>query len=535
MIIGPAPLTQSRTCVSGYTCVLGTFTGSFLTHDDKVAIRDTCGLSTAVVGFPNEGLLTSGALPRISLSGGLYRLCWCSLPGGCERPEDFRTDFGSLHLLGPSPLDQHRTCVSGQTCRISDMSFYNQFEFDWSIGRLLILETCASRSVLPRIWAEPIRPPATSYFSSLLGAFQTEVISVAGGLYNLCWCSTIPGPCVDAEDFHVSVGMIDIIGPTPLRQDRTCTSGQSCYFGGLLGEYTHSSILIADTCGTDPAVFVPKYVNTGLADVVDNGMAMWRNAITAAGGQYRLCWCPSTAACARAADFTTDMGGLLLLGPTPLQQDRTCVSGLSCEFEGFLGRHISSQDRVLLSETCGETYLPPSQMPPAQVLASQTGTAAVSWGSSPMLAAGGFYRLCWCSGLLSRCEAHADFSTDVGMLTVIGVNPLQRTCISGLPCALEGVTGTHLSAGDHFAVLQTCGLNVASIDGFPGSGATAQVTSSGARVSWGPLPVTAAGGIYSLCWCAGVPGSTAAECGALGHECRVGTGIFRAKSRKVSP
>ena len=30
-------------------------------------------------------------------------------------------DFGDLHIVGPSPLNQDRTCVSGQTCRVTDL------------------------------------------------------------------------------------------------------------------------------------------------------------------------------------------------------------------------------------------------------------------------------------------------------------------------------------------------------------------------------------------------------------------------------
>ena len=142
LIVGPSPLTQSRTCVSGHTCALGTFKGEYLSSLDEIAIRDTCGLSESMVGLPKGGLLINGTLPRISLSGGLYRMCWCGLAGQCGRPEDFRTDFGSLQMLGPTPLNQHRTCVSGQTCQMSDMSFYSK-EFDWSLGRLLVLETCS--------------------------------------------------------------------------------------------------------------------------------------------------------------------------------------------------------------------------------------------------------------------------------------------------------------------------------------------------------------------------------------------------------
>ncbi|CAE7219339.1 unnamed protein product, partial [Symbiodinium microadriaticum] len=440
-VVGPHDR-NDYTCISGQTCEIYGLVGQYLSVGDVYALQDTCGTGW-VSRVPRgqslsaevHGATVSWGPETISAAGGtlaatihfhrVYRLCWCAATFSCGIQEDFRVDAGEFLIIGVFLNDNDQIAVR---------------------------DTCGQ---------------------------STDVVSAAGGTYNLCWCSMIPGPCLDAENFVVSIGTLDIIGPSPLRQDRTCTSGQRCHLDGLLGEHMGTNdMLIADTCGTDKAAFVPRFTNFGASDMVGDGLATW-SIITAAGGQYRLCWCASTTACASASEFTTDMGGLLLLGPAPLRQDRTCVSGLSCEFEGFLGKYISSQDRILLSETCGDTHLPPSSLPPAQVTASQTGTAVVSWGTSPILAAGGFYRLCWCSGLVSQCEDHSEFRTDVGMLTMIGANPLQqaRTCISGLPCTLEGITGTYLSVANYFAVLQTCGHDAGAIEGFPGAGVTAQVES----------------------------------------------------------
>ena len=39
----------------------------------------------------------------------------------CDRPEQHRVDFGDRQIVGPSPLNQDRTCVDGQTCRVTDL------------------------------------------------------------------------------------------------------------------------------------------------------------------------------------------------------------------------------------------------------------------------------------------------------------------------------------------------------------------------------------------------------------------------------
>ena len=51
-------------------------------------------------------------------------------------------------------------------------------------------------------------------------------------------------------------------------------------------------------------------------------------------------------------DFRVDMGTFTLTGPTPLQQDRTCVSGLTCAFN-ILGKDLALDDTVMVLETCG--------------------------------------------------------------------------------------------------------------------------------------------------------------------------------------
>jgi hypothetical protein len=62
--------------------------------------------------------------------------------------------------------------------------------------------------------------------------------------------------------------------------------------------------------------------------------------------------------CSIVYDFRTDLGQLTLFGPSPLSQDRTCVSGQTCEFGFIRGLGISESDRFTILETCGnDRYL----------------------------------------------------------------------------------------------------------------------------------------------------------------------------------
>lgn len=77
--------------------------------------------------------------------------------------------------------------------------------------------------------------------------------------------------------------------------------------------------------------------------------------MTAAGGEYMLCWCSAHAACESSLDFVLSMGALYLVGPTPLEQHRTCVSGRTCAIHGIEGDGLREADRFFVLETCGVT------------------------------------------------------------------------------------------------------------------------------------------------------------------------------------
>ena len=499
-----------------------------------IAILDTCG-QPALVGAhgldPAEPWQARPIRPvgpvRLSSPGGSYRLCWCD--ERCDLPENFRVDFGTMQILGPV-FDQHRTCISGQSCHLDIGIFgtWHDLSSTSEMSKVLVLETCAQPSVVAG-WGSFTAvgrdtydtlstTPSTSLGMSLV-TFESVRISAAGGRYEMCWCLLASESCTKPEDFHVGVGTVTVVGPSSLSQEQTCTSGQMCQIQGTFS-YTNSQdrLLLASTCGA-PALTVLQNVQNGTTTQTASGsMATWSSApITAEGGQYRLCWCSSFATCS-PSDFI-DMGELLLLGPSPLEQHRTCVSGLPCEFDGFLGKQLSAQNKILLADTCGVASMPSSQIASLETLGV---SAIVSWESLEI--AGGVYRLCWCSGDADgadgtqACHAAEDFQTDAGSLTLIGVAPLHqdRTCISGFPCEIDGITGIYTSGNDQFLVLQTCGAST-TLHGFPGSATFDQAGSSGGLVSWGPLEITAAGGQYSLCWCADSTDFGNFSCGALCH------------------
>ena len=252
---------------------------------------------------------------------------------GC-RVEHFDVDFGVLQIFGPT-LQQDRTCVSSMACQISGIEGTGLGSGD----SLMLLETCSSGAMLDGLPAVPSSTLSGSSFDWT--ANLTEIVmSSPGGLYRLCWCMR-GYPCDLIEHFVVDMGALHVIGPAPLTQHRTCYSGQSCLLDGLvqIGSTDLAKILVLETCGTSALIrppsghAIPSGSDTsGRADVT--GQVRF-----AAGGLYRLCWCGqllqdanttgilgnASGQCKLAQNFGVDMGGLTMLGPAPLQQDRTCV------------------------------------------------------------------------------------------------------------------------------------------------------------------------------------------------------------------
>ena len=526
MLVGPAPHTQDRTCVAGQTCLHEGIVGKYVSDEDRILVLDTCAVGSAFRRFPVSGTFVtaqrSGALiswgtALSTAAGGLYRLCWCAASSfDCALAEHYTVDLGSMAVVGPSPHSQDRTCVAGAKCELAPVHGLGLAGTDaW-----LALDTCG-------VTSHHLLPSNPQVLSLMGGSPYTKLVSedfvtARGGEYRLCWCAGTgilgtPHTCSAPEHFGVDAGTFTIVGPAPLAQTRTCVAGQPCYLDGIIGN--HLSILdyveVLDTCGV-PSV-VPRFPGHGSASLLfSSGAAVsWGvQAVTAAGGNYQLCWCAkgrSQFTCNQPEDFRAHIGSLLLIGVSPLTQDRTCVSGQICVLQGILGEFLSSSNSIAVLDTCA-THSPLGGFPDSGI-APLTSSGQAQWAGTALTAAGGQYRLCWCSGVTESCSVYEDFNTDMGRLTLVGVVPGQdRTCVSGLTCYLDGIQGQHLLSEDQYAVLDTCGEPHA-VHRLPSAGLATAVSASGAQLSWGSNVVTAAGGQYQLCWCAG----DGYDCGTSAH------------------
>ncbi|CAK9087975.1 unnamed protein product [Durusdinium trenchii] len=602
-VVGPVRM-QERTCISGQTCTIRDIMGVQL--GDAISLLDTCGEESVIPRFPSFGHVQRNAgtatvsFPVVSAAGGSYQLCWCPKDFHCEVAEDFRVPLGQLLLLGPSPLTQARTCVSGSTCSVEPLegsdvvyiletcgvsrSAQEEGALQWTVdvGEMFIIgpfslrsqhrtcvtgKSCTVAGISGTLSAADHLLVFETCSESLVSGFSNPVsvategwltvtwpnVTALPGQYRLCWCAEDPvlqlanasacnllssfridigelsmtgvygqdrgflsTSCGALEEFHTDFGQLSIIGPTtPVQQ--TCVSGHTCIIDAPTGYLLSASdsFQVLETCGVPG--FIPGFPS--VPEVVSTrgslSLAWDSTTITAYGGQYRICWCASGMTCSQAEAFQVDAGQLVLIGPRPLIQGRTCV-GMPCNITGLSGIHLASTDLVMLLDTCG---LPAFRSDPGGF--SGTAVAVTFSGQGAQIEAsssspsdhlkGGFYRLCWCAGGIATdpCASHANFQTDFGEVYVVGSSPFDqhRTCVSGQTCAWSGINLLPGSlTGQQLILLDTCALNGARAllpNGaiVPHVQIEESVGLAQLQASWGSDRLSGAGGTYRACWC----------------------------------
>ena len=479
-------------------------------------------LSSNVSRAAKHAMWEAEELRNAEVFGGIYKLCWCSAKSACLLAKDFQTDVGNLMLLGPVPYGQDKTCISGLTCVLDGIAMYGTLQ----ANSLAIMETCgqlgggnvldSNQIVLSSFQSEP-------YMSSAY--VQLGLLSTQGGRYRLCWCGS---DCQRLDQFTVDFGQLDLIGPNPLQQDRSCFSGQRCELSDLTGHLLSDSlVLVLDTCGSTDAIERGPLRSSEIAlSSASGAYVLWDGTggtgsiSSSPGGQYRLCWCgPSafsqfsqlgtTSFALSVCSWAVDLGRLTLLGPGPLYQHRTCVSGRSCALDGISGEGAAN-GHIWALETCGNVKQTGNEQS-VRSFPSAFERFSTSWITDATSA--GQYRLCWCAETSSNltdvsCQFPTDFVTDFGSLLVIGVSPFEQkhSCISGQHCFVGGIRGFSLSASDQVVLQETCGLpshwQVGTLEAYGSAYGSYGTTLS---MTWSPMTVP--GGEYRLCWCHGINGS----------------------------
>ena len=237
--------------------------------------------------------------------------------------------------------------------------------FVWGISDKATLSSTYEDVVAPPQVFDVLSEQAFAWAKSDTTSFR-EVRS-EGSYYRICWCAW-GYDCADGSKFVVDAGTMKLIGPH-FDQHKTCVSGAECRIGGDpgvtgVGLADGDRTMILRYCDTD--LYVARFPNFGLSDpatatqdgYITREMLSWNEEgqipITSPGGLYKMCWCAATQTCTRSGrNFRVEYGTLYVLGPSPLTQSWSCISGEFCNVSTFTGFGLGDGDRMMISHECG--------------------------------------------------------------------------------------------------------------------------------------------------------------------------------------
>ncbi|CAE7774243.1 unnamed protein product [Symbiodinium necroappetens] len=495
-------------------------------------------------GFPNSGvavgLMSQGKSQftwpgSIAARGDTYTLCWRRSDGtsGPSQIAEFVTTLGWLIVDGPQG-GQTWQCKVAKSCEVSGLQGLGLRRGD--LLRPLPLCSVSDTSV-----------PYAAAWDDLGTGFDWGW-SLQGYLprtYRLCWCrpwndtqflnDSTPGvvPGCGPNNVLVDAGVLSLTGPNP-DNFFTCLSGEECVAIPLLGEQLNDNDMLLvmysnESCGDVPTP-IPGMPNLGFSDPADarGTRFYWREApVTASGADYRLCWCsPSFSDCNNSADFDTVAGTLRLIGPVR-DQTRTCVAGLPCTLQNLSG-HYFSDGSVAAQQFCDTDPAAMNRTDFQEVGfggSAQFGTDGdVTW-AEPNRANGGIYKLCW------KGVGQTSFGGEIGSIVVLGpVADHRRMASDSSPLIVslfQGAAGTSASQmGDRVRIADSCLSSPTAVAGVEGAGISQKLEPNATSFRWGESLLSAPGGEYRMCWCAGhqldnspraceLPGDFAVDVGSL--------------------
>ncbi|CAE8721744.1 unnamed protein product [Polarella glacialis] len=372
--------------------------------------------------------------------GGRWKVCYCvNYYGGCDDTADFTGFVGILIVKGPNPNSQDQTCTAGQPCTLGPF-----------VG-------------------EGLAAGDTLLFAALLGHCGLSGQDLG------------PAPIVSGQHEVLTSGVSVGI-----------TGGLDCTLGPLLGQdiSAEDRVTFVTTAGHYPGyVLVHQPVGTcgDLAAIQDAlSFAGAYKPVTAGltvslvasdlprGGEWKVCYCTGggDAGCTGPADFGARLGILTVLGPSPNNQDVTCIAGRPCSLGGFTGQGLSISDRVQLvvhsiGAACGSVSAVEDTSRDAD--AFQDAAQVIGSGLQVSLLDadlpyGGQWLMCYCV-VSAGCSSHVDFAQHLGMLSVRGVAPTTQShlCIAGVACTLGELSGFGLSTDDYVGIIP-CTPAVGSVE-----------------------------------------------------------------------
>ncbi|KAF4658837.1 hypothetical protein FOL47_007803, partial [Perkinsus chesapeaki] len=269
----------------------------------------------------------------------------------------------------------------------------------------------------------------------------------------------------------------------------------------------------------------------GVSEDASGGIFDFKNssAVTASPGRYKLCWCNSRATnCSVPDHFLVEVGSLLIVGPSRGQEFYAAIDKPLC-VKGLKGYKLGPGDSLAVMPSCGLAQgirgVGDQRSRWQGISQPSSDGQSFCWSIARYVAViPGNYSLCWCSSKMA-CTARGgrEFRSFAGKLTFSGPysDHVFEPVAVGNNLTLEGVSGVGLGKGDRLAILPECGADI-SVSGIPPLGGSdipglSYPSDEGTSFTWGEGGVTAAPGVYSVCWCSEARDSIVTDCSAPNH------------------
>eukprot|EP00928_Gymnodinium_smaydae_P028520 TRINITY_DN21727_c1_g1_i3.p1 TRINITY_DN21727_c1_g1~~TRINITY_DN21727_c1_g1_i3.p1 ORF type:complete len:299 (-),score=63.87 TRINITY_DN21727_c1_g1_i3:132-1028(-) len=192
-----------------------------------LAIEDgsECGGDHVVVargfggGEPAEGTVRF-EWPTLAVNGGRFGLCWCSAPWyepqGCSDVSKFYLRVGDIEVSGPY-RNQSFSCYQGEACRIRPVLGLHLRNGPALLLRFGGAGSCADAARAASNGTDGAGAALAlssrahscdAYFDGCTVEWGADVMTMAPGHYQLCWCASPDRPF---EDFSIDVGTLTVV------------------------------------------------------------------------------------------------------------------------------------------------------------------------------------------------------------------------------------------------------------------------------------------------------------------------------------
>jgi hypothetical protein len=366
---------------------------------------------------------------------GKYLVCWCNelQIGSASNVTSCGIDVGHVEIHGPAARNFDAIVNQGLSLVIGGSRLH-------TANRIMLMggaATCGSSPPSANIVVSQQIPSGGG--SSLVFA---DMKATMLGTYRICWWDGKSGSD-RPEAYRHHVGVLVVRGPLPGHEYSALVhSWVNITISGEVLSATNQIRILDYTSPCGSASEAPAVLSASLVTVSERSISF--KASVASAGHFRICWWDGEIGDEAIARFATDVGELVVHGPTDSVSKHVLLN-VPFDFE-VSGTWLDAADGVALfhppvvGETCGHSVAP------VQVFDSTSVGNTSARTFRLVLDSLGPHDICWRGGHGSEVLPSQPYRTHVGGIVVLGPEPSQHFELTSGASGSLVVTGSGLSA-----------------------------------------------------------------------------------------